>query len=95
MPRRPDAGVTCTASVWSRSDPGSVVVNESDETTADSYCPFVRLALARYLPRSLTGCALSTPVTTDFVQLLLRRTPMRPHRRPRRPTNPGATWTTH
>ncbi|MET4924721.1 hypothetical protein P3L51_20585 [Streptomyces sp. PSRA5] len=41
---------------------------------ADSYCPFVRLALARYQPESLPDCALSTPVTTEFVQLMPDRT---------------------
>ncbi|USQ85311.1 hypothetical protein NFX46_16905 [Streptomyces phaeoluteigriseus] len=41
---------------------------------AGSYSPFVRLALARYQPESLPGCALSNPVTTDFVQLMPDRT---------------------
>ncbi|MGW5136783.1 hypothetical protein [Streptomyces sp. NPDC004135] len=41
---------------------------------ADSYCPFVRLVLARYQPESLPGCAVSPSVTTDFVQLMPDRT---------------------
>jgi hypothetical protein len=43
-------------------DPGSV------------YCPFVRLALARYQQQSIPGLELSGVVLADFVQLLPQRT---------------------
>jgi hypothetical protein len=39
-----------------------------------SYCPFVRLALARYQPDSVTGAELSRVVLCDFAQLLPDRT---------------------
>ena len=39
-----------------------------------SYCPFVRLALARYQPNSVTGAELSRIVLCDFAQLLPDRT---------------------
>ena len=39
-----------------------------------SYSPFVRLAVARYQPQSIAGCAMSSPVMTDFVQMLPDRT---------------------
>jgi hypothetical protein len=39
-----------------------------------SYCPFVRLALARYQPNSLSGAELSRVVLCDFAQLLPDRT---------------------
>jgi hypothetical protein len=39
-----------------------------------SYCPFVRLALTRYQPNSLSGAELSRVVLCDFAQLLPDRT---------------------
>lgn len=36
---------------------------------ADTYCPFVRLALARYQAHSITGVELSRVVLADFAQL--------------------------
>lgn len=39
-----------------------------------TYFPFVRLAMARYQPHSLPGCAISKIVTTEFVQLTPHRT---------------------
>jgi hypothetical protein len=39
-----------------------------------SYCPFVRLAVARYQPDSVAGLELSTVVLTDLVQLFPDRT---------------------
>lgn len=38
------------------------------------YCPFVRLALARYQPSSIAGLELSRVVLADYVQLLPQRT---------------------
>lgn len=38
-----------------------------------SYFPFVRLALTRYQPMSITGCEISPIVLTDFAQLSPRR----------------------
>jgi hypothetical protein len=38
--------------------------------TEDAYLPFVRLALVRYQPNSLPGCALSRVVLADIVQTL-------------------------
>jgi hypothetical protein len=38
-----------------------------------AYCPFVRLALARYQAHALPGLRLSEVVTTEFVQLLPER----------------------
>jgi hypothetical protein len=40
----------------------------------DSYFPFVRLALARYQPQSVTGAHLSRVVMTDFIQIAPDRT---------------------
>ena len=40
----------------------------------DAYFPFVRLALARYQPHSVTGAHLSRVVMTDFIQLAPDRT---------------------
>jgi hypothetical protein len=40
----------------------------------DAFWPFVRLAVARYQPDSLTNCHLSTPVRCDFVQVPPERT---------------------
>lgn len=42
-------------------------------TPRDQLWPFVRLAVARYQPHSLTRCALSPVVTTDWVQPLPER----------------------
>ena len=39
-----------------------------------TYFPFVRLAMARYQPHSLPGCAISKIITTEFVQLTPHRT---------------------
>jgi hypothetical protein len=39
-----------------------------------SYCPFIRLALARYQPDSVAGAELSPVVLCDFMQLLPHRT---------------------
>ncbi|CAM3594524.1 hypothetical protein GCM10009865_38550 [Aeromicrobium ponti] len=39
----------------------------------NSYCPFVRLALARYQPNSLEGLEISSVVMTEMVQLLPER----------------------
>ena len=39
-----------------------------------TFWPFVRLAVARYQPSSVTGCHLSAPVRCDFVQLAPERT---------------------
>lgn len=41
---------------------------------AGTYSPFVRLALARYQPGSLSDCHLSTVVSADFIQLTPERT---------------------
>lgn len=41
---------------------------------AASYCPFVRLALARYQPESLDGRKISTIVHTDMIRVLPDRT---------------------
>ncbi len=46
-------------------------VRESDQ---DSYFPFVRLALARYQPKSIANAHLSRIVLVDFVQLANDRT---------------------
>lgn len=51
-----------------------VRITDHDDVELDAYLPFVRLALVRLQPRSLPGCALSTVVTADFVQLLGGRT---------------------
>jgi hypothetical protein len=40
----------------------------------NAYFPFVRLALARYQPHSVTGAHLSRVVMTDFIQLAPDRT---------------------
>jgi hypothetical protein len=40
----------------------------------DAYFPFVRLALARYQPHSVTGAHLSRVVMTDFIQIAPHRT---------------------
>lgn len=40
----------------------------------DRIWPFVRLAVARYQPESITGCELSQPVKCDYQQLLPERT---------------------
>ncbi|MCB9701284.1 MAG: hypothetical protein H6711_05290 [Myxococcales bacterium] len=40
-----------------------------DLDTGDAYFPFVRLALARYQPRSLAGIEVSRVVLADFIQL--------------------------
>src|SRR5262249_32961348 len=45
-----------------------------DVSAASTYFPFVRLALARFQPRSLAGAHLSRVVTADFVQLVPDRT---------------------
>jgi len=37
--------------------------------TGDAFWPFVRLAVCRYQPDSISGCHLSAPVVCDFVQL--------------------------
>ena len=42
--------------------------------TGTSYFPFVRLALARYQPKSILGCELSPIVSTAFVQTVADRT---------------------
>ena len=39
-----------------------------------TFWPFVRLALCRYQPDSITGCHLSAPVRCDYVQLVPERT---------------------
>ncbi len=41
---------------------------------ATSYCPFARLAVARYQPESVPGLELSTVVRTEIVQLFSDRT---------------------
>jgi hypothetical protein len=41
--------------------------------TGDAYWPFVRLALARYQPKSVADAHLSRVVQTDFVQVPPRR----------------------
>ena len=45
-----------------------------DIDLGDTYFPFVRLALARYQPNSLTHAHLSPVISTDFIQLLPDRT---------------------
>jgi len=44
------------------------------QVEATSYFPFMRLALARFQPHSVTGVHLSPVVVTDFVQLTPDRT---------------------
>jgi hypothetical protein len=44
-------------------------ITKAGEDRLQSYFPFVRLALARYQPNSVSGCALSSVATADFVQL--------------------------
>ena len=39
-----------------------------------TFWPFVRLAVCRYQPESITGCHLSPPVRCDYVQLTPERT---------------------
>jgi hypothetical protein len=39
-----------------------------------TFWPFVRLAIARYQPESVSGCHLSAPVLCDYVQLAPERT---------------------
>jgi hypothetical protein len=46
---------------------------EIEIETGASYFPFVRLALARYQPRSVAGAHLSPVVLADFAQLLPER----------------------
>ena len=45
-----------------------------DVANAESYMPFVRLALVRYQPKALDGCAVSHIVIADIVQTLPDRT---------------------
>jgi hypothetical protein len=45
-----------------------------DLTIDETRWPFVRLGLVRYQPASVTGCAISRVVRSDFVQLPARRT---------------------
>ncbi|GAA1287668.1 hypothetical protein [Saccharothrix xinjiangensis] len=44
-------------------------ITRQDDTALEGYFPFVRLALARFQPRSVLGCHLSAAVTADFAQL--------------------------
>jgi hypothetical protein len=45
-----------------------------DIETGEAYMPFVRLALVRYQPKSIAGCAVSRVVVADIVQKLPDRT---------------------
>lgn len=47
---------------------------ELPQRAEESYCPMVKLVVARYQPESLAGIELSQAVTTDFVQLMPSRT---------------------
>ena len=56
----------------------------------ESYSPFLRLALARYQPKSILGAELSPVVLADFVRCR-RREPSRSLPRPR-PTSSIFEW---
>ncbi|MCG8925514.1 hypothetical protein [Lentzea sp. CC55] len=49
-------------------------VTKAGDERLQNYFPFVRLALARYQPSSVPGCALSSVATADFTQLAPDRT---------------------
>ncbi|QFZ20305.1 hypothetical protein [Saccharothrix syringae] len=51
-----------------------IQITRQGDTPLEGYFPFVRLALARFQPRSMAGLYLSSVVTADFAQLAPDRT---------------------
>lgn len=71
-------------------------ITRQGETALEGYFPFVRLALARFQPKSVVDCHLSSVVTADFMQVAPDRTVVVTGSGPTRTvqvTGPGATLT--